>query len=136
MDIYPWKNREVANSMIDSEAARRRYHDGDYNLWEAMSYLLWFVVAKPQAIVWFKNFKKWTGIQPLIWHGEAMEVDMKATEDYFKTFFRIVAAEWYILEQVFNCDETVIKENLYNSRKEESVQPQTYERWANPCNVH
>uniref|UniRef100_A0A8C8VHY4 HTH CENPB-type domain-containing protein n=1 Tax=Pelusios castaneus TaxID=367368 RepID=A0A8C8VHY4_9SAUR len=55
---------------------------------------------------WFKNFKKRTGIHSVVRHGEAASVDMKAAEEYLKTFAGIIAAEGYIPQQVFNCDET------------------------------
>lgn len=61
---------------------------------------------------------------------------MKAAEDYLKTFVRIIAAEGYIPKEVFNCDKTDVKENLYNSRGGEDARPQTQEEKTNPCTVH
>ncbi|XP_051783372.1 tigger transposable element-derived protein 1-like isoform X1 [Erpetoichthys calabaricus] len=55
---------------------------------------------------WFQNFKKRSGIHSVAKHGEAASADIKAVEDYLKTFARIIAAEGYIPQQVFNCDET------------------------------
>ncbi|XP_039624723.1 tigger transposable element-derived protein 1-like [Polypterus senegalus] len=55
---------------------------------------------------WFENFKKSTGIHSVVRHGEAASTDIKAAEDYLKTFAGIIAAEGYIPQQVFNCDET------------------------------
>ncbi|XP_051784390.1 tigger transposable element-derived protein 1-like [Erpetoichthys calabaricus] len=55
---------------------------------------------------WFENFKKRTGIHSVVRHGEAASADIKAAEDYLKTFAGIIAAEGYIPQQVFNCDET------------------------------
>lgn len=61
------------------------------------------------------------GIQPLVRHVEAVIQDVKTAEDYLKTFAGIVAAEGYIPQQIFNCDETV-------QRDEADVRPQTSER--------
>ncbi|XP_059549399.1 tigger transposable element-derived protein 1 isoform X1 [Myotis daubentonii] len=55
---------------------------------------------------WFENFKKRTGIHSVVRHGEAASADIKAGEDHLKTFAEIIAAEGYIPQQVFNCDET------------------------------
>ncbi|XP_028678623.1 tigger transposable element-derived protein 1-like [Erpetoichthys calabaricus] len=55
---------------------------------------------------WFENFKKRTGIHSIVRHGEAASADIKAAEDCLKTFAGIIAAEGYIPQQVFNCNET------------------------------
>ncbi|GLV46361.1 hypothetical protein CBL_20709 [Carabus blaptoides fortunei] len=55
---------------------------------------------------WFEKFKKRTGIHSVLRHGEAASADMKAAEDYLKTFAEIIAAQGHILQQVFNCDQT------------------------------
>ena len=55
---------------------------------------------------WFENFKKRTGIHSVVRHGEAASADVKAAEDYIKTFAELIEAEGYIPQQVFNCDET------------------------------
>lgn len=55
---------------------------------------------------WFENFKKKLSIHHFIKHSEALRVDMKAAEDYIKTFAGIIALEGYICQEVFNCDET------------------------------
>jgi len=55
---------------------------------------------------WFKNFKKRTGIHSVGRHGEAASSDVKAAEEYIKTFDALIAKEGYIPQQVFNCDET------------------------------
>lgn len=55
---------------------------------------------------WFENFKKRTGIHSVVRHGEAASSDMKAAEDYIKTFSVLIKAQGYISQQVFNCDET------------------------------
>lgn len=55
---------------------------------------------------WFENFKKRNGIHSVVRHGEAASADMKAAEDYLKTFAGIIVAEGYIPHQVFSCDET------------------------------
>ncbi|XP_070268928.1 tigger transposable element-derived protein 1 isoform X2 [Myotis yumanensis] len=55
---------------------------------------------------WFENFKKRTGIHSVVRHGEAASADIKAGEDHLRTFAEIIAAEGYIPQQVFNCDET------------------------------
>ncbi|GLV39303.1 hypothetical protein CBL_13837 [Carabus blaptoides fortunei] len=40
------------------------------------------------------------------WHGKAGSADLRAAEDYLKTFVKIIAAEGHIPQQVFTCDET------------------------------
>ncbi|XP_064109669.1 tigger transposable element-derived protein 1-like [Macrobrachium nipponense] len=55
---------------------------------------------------WFDNFKKRTGIHSIDRHGEAASADVKAAEEFMKTFAEFVEAEGYILQQIFNCDET------------------------------
>ena len=39
-------------------------------------------------------------------HGEAVSSDAKAAEAFAMEFQKLMASEWYLLEQVFNCDET------------------------------
>nr|XP_060616130.1 tigger transposable element-derived protein 1-like isoform X1 [Anolis sagrei ordinatus]XP_060616131.1 tigger transposable element-derived protein 1-like isoform X1 [Anolis sagrei ordinatus]XP_060616133.1 tigger transposable element-derived protein 1-like isoform X1 [Anolis sagrei ordinatus]XP_060616134.1 tigger transposable element-derived protein 1-like isoform X1 [Anolis sagrei ordinatus] len=53
---------------------------------------------------WFDNFKKRTGIHSVVRHGEA--ADVKAAEDFRIIFAKLIEAEGYIPQQVFNCDET------------------------------
>ncbi|KAM5158227.1 tigger transposable element-derived protein 1-like [Mantella aurantiaca] len=55
---------------------------------------------------WFDNFRKRTGIHSVVRHGEAASSDVKAAEDYLKTFSELIEAKGYIPQQVFNCDET------------------------------
>ncbi|GBO08076.1 hypothetical protein AVEN_77720-1 [Araneus ventricosus] len=55
---------------------------------------------------WFDNFRKRTGIHSIVRHGEAASSDVKAAEDYLKTFSELIEANGYIPQQVFNCDET------------------------------
>ncbi|GIY50854.1 tigger transposable element-derived protein 1 [Caerostris darwini] len=55
---------------------------------------------------WFENFKKRSSIHSVVRHGEAASSDMKAAEDYIKTFSDLIKAQGYISQQVFNCDET------------------------------
>ncbi|GIX92810.1 hypothetical protein CDAR_286711 [Caerostris darwini] len=55
---------------------------------------------------WFEYFKKRSGIHSVVRHGEAASSDMKAAEDYIKTFSDLIKAQGYISQQVFNCDET------------------------------
>ncbi|GIY36369.1 hypothetical protein CDAR_210121 [Caerostris darwini] len=55
---------------------------------------------------WFENFKKRSVIHSVVRHGEAASSDMKAAEDYIKTFSDLIKAQGYISQQVFNCDET------------------------------
>ncbi|XP_064093865.1 tigger transposable element-derived protein 1-like [Macrobrachium nipponense] len=55
---------------------------------------------------WFDNFKKRTGIHSVVRHGEAASADVKAAEEFVKTFAEFVEAEGYIPQQIFNCDET------------------------------
>ncbi|GBM30944.1 Tigger transposable element-derived protein 1 [Araneus ventricosus] len=57
---------------------------------------------------WFDNFRKRTGIHSVVRHGEAASSDVKAAEDYLKTFSELIEANGYIPQQVFNCDETGI----------------------------
>ncbi|GBN57708.1 Tigger transposable element-derived protein 1, partial [Araneus ventricosus] len=54
---------------------------------------------------WFDNFRKRTGIHSVVRHGEAASSDVKAVEDYLKTFSELIEANGYIPQQVFNCDE-------------------------------
>ncbi|UYV84168.1 hypothetical protein LAZ67_X001410 [Cordylochernes scorpioides] len=58
------------------------------------------------SLDWFENFKKRSGIHSVVRHGEAASSDMKAAEDYIKTFADLIKAQGYISQQVFNCDET------------------------------
>ena len=39
-------------------------------------------------------------------HGEAATSDAKAAEVFATKFQKVMASECYLLEQVFNCDET------------------------------
>ncbi|GBN70131.1 hypothetical protein AVEN_163030-1 [Araneus ventricosus] len=55
---------------------------------------------------WFDNLRKRTGIHSVVRHGEAASSDVKAAEDYLKTFSELIEANGYISQQVFNCDET------------------------------
>ncbi|GBM50413.1 hypothetical protein AVEN_207068-1 [Araneus ventricosus] len=55
---------------------------------------------------WFDNFRKRTGIHSVVRHGEAANSDVKAAEDYLKTFSELIEANGYIPQQVFSCDET------------------------------
>ncbi|GBM88200.1 Tigger transposable element-derived protein 1 [Araneus ventricosus] len=55
---------------------------------------------------WFDNFRKRTGIHSVVRHGEAASSNVKAAEDYLKTFSELIEANGYIPQQVFNCDET------------------------------
>ncbi|GBO46618.1 Tigger transposable element-derived protein 1 [Araneus ventricosus] len=55
---------------------------------------------------WFENFRKRTSIHSVVRHGEAASSDMKAAEDYLKTFSELIEANGYTPQQVFNCDET------------------------------
>ncbi|GBO19329.1 Tigger transposable element-derived protein 1 [Araneus ventricosus] len=55
---------------------------------------------------WFDNFRKRTGIHSVVRHGEAANSDVKAAEDYLKTFSELIEANGYIPQPVFNCDET------------------------------
>ncbi|GIX83271.1 tigger transposable element-derived protein 1 [Caerostris darwini] len=55
---------------------------------------------------WFEYFKKRSGIHSFVRHGEAASSDMKAAEDYIKTFSDLIKAQGYISQQIFNCDET------------------------------
>ncbi|XP_014786618.1 tigger transposable element-derived protein 1-like, partial [Octopus bimaculoides] len=54
---------------------------------------------------WFDNFKKWTGVHSIVWYREAASSDTKAAEDFMREFCQLIAAEGYIAQQVFNCDE-------------------------------
>ncbi|GFS79260.1 tigger transposable element-derived protein 1 [Nephila pilipes] len=109
-----------STSMIcDREAAPRRYLDADHHLREGKSDLRRFAEANPADFHdeaseesfkasrgWFENFRKRTGIHSVVRHGEAASSDMKAAEDYIKTFSDLIKAQGYISQQVFNCHET------------------------------
>ena len=41
---------------------------------------------------WFENFKKRTSIHSVVRHGEAASADVKAAEDYVKTFAELIEA--------------------------------------------
>ena len=41
---------------------------------------------------WFENFKKRTSIHSVVRHGEAASADVKAAEDYIKTFAELIEA--------------------------------------------
>ncbi|GFT99141.1 tigger transposable element-derived protein 1 [Nephila pilipes] len=101
------------------EAAPRRYLEADHHLREGKSDLRRFAEANPQTSIdeaseesfkasrgWFENFKKSTGIHSVVRHGEAASSDMKAAEDYIKTFSDLIKAQGYISQQVLNCDDT------------------------------
>ncbi|UYV84127.1 hypothetical protein LAZ67_X001268 [Cordylochernes scorpioides] len=49
---------------------------------------------------WFENFKKRSGIHSVVRHGEAASSDMKAAEDYIKTFSDLIKAQGYISQQL------------------------------------
>ncbi|XP_064116538.1 tigger transposable element-derived protein 1-like [Macrobrachium nipponense] len=55
---------------------------------------------------WFDNFKKRTGIHSVVRYGKAASADVKAAEEFVKTFAEFVEAEGYIPHQIFNCDKT------------------------------
>ncbi|XP_061746133.1 tigger transposable element-derived protein 1-like [Nerophis ophidion] len=55
---------------------------------------------------WLDGFKKRIGIRFVVRNGEVASSDMEAADDYLKTFAEIIAAEGYVPQQVFNCDET------------------------------
>lgn len=57
---------------------------------------------------WLDNFKKRTDIHSVIRHGEAASSDVKAAEEFVKSFAELVEAEAYVTvtQQVFNCDKT------------------------------
>ena len=48
----------------------------------------------------------WTGIHCITCHGEAASADTKAAEEFIKEFKRLIESEGYIMQQVFNWDET------------------------------
>ncbi|XP_066955685.1 tigger transposable element-derived protein 1-like [Macrobrachium rosenbergii] len=56
---------------------------------------------------WFDNFKNSTGVHSVIRHGEAAaSSDVKAAEEFVKSFAELVEAGGYVVQQVINCDET------------------------------
>ncbi|XP_068220077.1 tigger transposable element-derived protein 1-like [Palaemon carinicauda] len=55
---------------------------------------------------WFEKFKRQSSIHLVVHHGEAASSDMKATNDFVKTFDELTVQEGYSLQQVFNCDKT------------------------------
>ncbi|KAJ7317859.1 hypothetical protein JRQ81_004021 [Phrynocephalus forsythii] len=46
------------------------------------------------------------GICSVVWHGEAASSDLPAAEEFATEFLETMTSEGYLLEQVFNCDET------------------------------
>lgn len=54
----------------------------------------------------FERFKKRTGIHSVVRHGEAASSDVKAAEDFLKTFSELMETKGFIPQHVFNCDET------------------------------
>ncbi|XP_064098391.1 jerky protein homolog-like isoform X1 [Macrobrachium nipponense] len=55
---------------------------------------------------WFDNFKKRASLNSVARHGEATSSQAKAAGDFIITFAKLIEAEGYIPQQVFNCDET------------------------------
>ncbi|XP_064081883.1 tigger transposable element-derived protein 1-like [Macrobrachium nipponense] len=55
---------------------------------------------------WFDKFRRWTGIQSVVRHGEAASSDTKAAQAFIKTFNEMTINEDYSSQNVFNCDET------------------------------
>ena len=75
---------------------------------------------------WFENFKKRTGIHSVVMHGEAASSNSEAAEKLVKEFKEFVNSEGYVLNQVFNCDETGLfwkkmPRRTYISKEEKSV---------------
>lgn len=116
--IYPGKYGEADEGVVDGERTHRRYNDGSHYLWKRHRLFMLICCSRPQALwrtsgesfkasqAWFESFKKRTGIYFIVRQGEAASADMKAAEDYLKTFAVITAAQRYIPQQVFNCDKT------------------------------
>ncbi|XP_068204215.1 tigger transposable element-derived protein 1-like [Palaemon carinicauda] len=57
---------------------------------------------------WFDCFRKRTGIHSVVKHGETAGSDNRAAEEFLKTFEKVMSAEGYIPQQVFNCDENCV----------------------------
>ncbi|XP_028656937.1 tigger transposable element-derived protein 1-like [Erpetoichthys calabaricus] len=55
---------------------------------------------------WFEKFKHRTGIHSVIRHGEAASSDKAGAEKFILEFKKIIEEESYVLQQVFNADET------------------------------
>jgi hypothetical protein len=55
---------------------------------------------------WFYNFKRRSGIHSVVRHGEAASLDVKAGEAFIAEFKELIDSECYLLQQVYNCDET------------------------------
>jgi len=75
---------------------------------------------------WFENFKERTGILSVVMHGEAASSNSEAAEKFVKEFNEFVNSEGYVLNQVFNCDETGLfwkkmPRRTYISKEEKSV---------------
>ncbi|XP_036362848.1 tigger transposable element-derived protein 1-like [Octopus sinensis] len=55
---------------------------------------------------WFDNFKWRAGVHSTVEYGETANSDTKATGGFVCEFRQLIAAEGYIVQQVFNYDET------------------------------
>lgn len=55
---------------------------------------------------WFDNFKRRSGIHSVVRHGEAASSDAKAAEKFAAEFQKLMVSDFYLPQQVFNCDET------------------------------
>ncbi|XP_068245036.1 tigger transposable element-derived protein 1-like [Palaemon carinicauda] len=54
---------------------------------------------------WLDNFKKRTGIQSVVRHGEAASFDAKAAADFVTTYALVISQYGFIPQHVFNCNE-------------------------------
>ncbi|XP_046395150.1 tigger transposable element-derived protein 1-like [Ischnura elegans] len=75
---------------------------------------------------WFDNFKNRCGIHSVIRHGEASSAEIKAAENFIKVFEKLIGEEGYLLQQVFNCDETGLfwkkmHRRTFNTAEEKSL---------------
>ncbi|XP_068242343.1 tigger transposable element-derived protein 1-like [Palaemon carinicauda] len=66
---------------------------------------------------WFKIFKKRSGIYSVVRQGEASSSDTKAANDFVRRFKKILEEEGYLEQQVFNCDETGLEEDIIDQYK-------------------
>ena len=82
---------------------------------------------------WFEKFKKRSGIYIVVRDGVAASAKQKAAEEFVQDFSDYVKANGFILQQVFNCDETGLfwkknaKEDIHHRRGESITGTQTNE---------
>ncbi|XP_068203674.1 tigger transposable element-derived protein 1-like [Palaemon carinicauda] len=66
---------------------------------------------------WFEKFKRRTGIRSIVQHGKALSSNTEAANDLVKKFEKILEDEGYVEQQVFNCDETGLEDDIIEQLK-------------------